>query len=34
MTAAFVFGPIGAIAGIIAGAILGRPKRASASVPN
>ena len=34
MTAAFVFGPLGALAGIIAGAILGRPKRASASVPN
>ena len=34
MTAAFVFGPLGALAGIIAGAILGRPKRASVSVPN
>jgi hypothetical protein len=27
MTAAFVFGPLGAIVGIIAGAMLGRPKR-------
>jgi hypothetical protein len=34
VTAAFVFGPLGALAGIIAGAILGRPKRASAGVPN
>ena len=34
MTAAFVFGPLGAIVGIIAGAILGRPKRVSADVPN
>ena len=32
MTAAFVFGPLGAIAGIIAGAILGKPKRASVDV--
>ena len=34
MTAAFVFGPLGAIVGIIAGAILGRPKRAPAGAPN
>jgi hypothetical protein len=34
MTAAFVFGPLGAIVGIIAGAILGRPNRAPAGVPN
>jgi len=34
MTAAFVVGPLGALAGIIAGALLGRPKRASAGVPN
>ena len=34
MTAAFVFGPIGAIVGIVAGTILGRPKRAPANVPN
>ena len=34
VTAAFVFGPLGGIAGIIAGAMLSRPKRASAGVPN
>jgi len=34
MTAAFVFGPLGGIAGIIAGAMLSRPKRASAGGPN
>jgi hypothetical protein len=34
MTAAFVFGPAGAIVGTIAGAILGRSKRASAGVPH
>jgi hypothetical protein len=33
MTAAFVFGPLGAIVGIIAGTMLGRPKRA-AGVPD
>jgi hypothetical protein len=34
MTAAFVFGPLGAIVGIIAGTNLGRPARASASLPD
>jgi hypothetical protein len=34
MTAAFVFGPIGAVVGIVAGALLGRPKRAPAEAPN
>jgi hypothetical protein len=29
MTAAFVFGPAGALIGLIAGAILGKPKPAS-----
>jgi hypothetical protein len=34
MTAAFVFGPLGAIVGIIASAVLGRPKRASSGKSN
>jgi len=34
MTAAFVFGPLGALVGIIAGAMLGKPERASAGAPN
>jgi hypothetical protein len=34
MTAAAVLGPLGAIIGIIAGAILGRPKRASSTISN
>jgi hypothetical protein len=34
MTAAFAFGPLGAIVGIVAGAILGGPKRGSAGMPN
>ena len=34
MTAAFVFGPLGAIAGVVTGAILGKQKRAAADVPN
>jgi hypothetical protein len=32
MTAAFAFGPLGAVVGIVAGAILGKSKRASAAV--
>ena len=34
MTAAFVFGPLGAIAGVITGAILGKQKRPACDVPN
>jgi hypothetical protein len=34
MTAAFVFGPAGALIGLIAGAILGEPKPASGVAPD
>jgi hypothetical protein len=33
MTAAFVVGPVGAVAGLFAGVILGKKKSASSRVP-